>query len=156
MDMLLKEGDRAPDFTLEDGQGNKVSLKDFAGKKIILYFYPKDSTPGCTKEACGFRDHFGEFQTEDIIVIGISKDSVKSHSNFAAKFNLPFVLLSDGEGAVCEAYGVWQLKKNYGKEYMGIVRTTYIINENGAIAKVFPKVKVEGHVEAVLEAVKTL
>lgn len=151
---LLTVGAKAPNFTLLDGEGKTIALSDFLGKKIIIYFYPKDDTPGCTIEACGFRDHHGDFSSANTVVIGISKDSVKSHSNFAAKFELPFILLSDEAGDICEQFGVWQLKQNFGKEYMGIVRTTFIIDETGNIEKVFPKVSAEGHVEEVLEAIK--
>ncbi|PKM52337.1 MAG: thioredoxin-dependent thiol peroxidase [Firmicutes bacterium HGW-Firmicutes-7] len=151
MPELLTVGTKAPDFTLINGQGSTVSLKDFLGKKVIIYFYPKDNTPGCTSQACGFRDSYGDFQSSNTIVIGISKDNVKSHSNFAAKYELPFVLLCDEEGKVCEQFGVWKIKKNYGKEYMGIVRSTFVINEEGIIEKVFPNVKVDGHVEKVLD-----
>jgi len=154
MTELLKEGDLAPQFSLNDGQGNLITLKDFLGKKIVLYFYPKDATPGCTKEACGFRDRYGDFVNANTIIIGISKDSEKTHSHFAAKFGLPFILLSDAEGVTCQDYGVWQLKKLYGKEYMGISRSTFIINEKGYIDKVFPNVKVAGHVEEVLKFIQ--
>lgn len=150
MTELLTVGMKAPQFSLLDGQGRLISLNDFLGKKMIIYFYPKDATPGCTTQACGFRDFYGDFTSANTIVIGISKDSIKSHSSFAAKFELPFILLSDEDGDVCEQFGVWQLKKNYGKEYMGIVRTTFIIDEEGNVEKVFPKVKVEGHVQEVL------
>lgn len=150
MSELLTVGMKAPHFSLLDGQGRLISLNDFLGKKIIIYFYPKDATSGCTTQACGFRDFYGDFTSANTIVIGISKDSIKSHSSFAAKFELPFILLSDEDGDVCEQFGVWQLKKNYGKEYMGIVRTTFIIDEVGNVEKVFPKVKVEGHVQEVL------
>lgn len=154
MTELINLGELAPEFTLPDKQGNLISLKDFAGKKIILYFYPKDSTPGCTKEACDFRDKNGDFTNANSVIIGISKDSEKSHEKFISKFELPFILLSDNEGVVCEAYGVWTLKKNYGKEYMGISRTTYIIDEKGFVEKVYANVKVSGHVEEVLEYIK--
>lgn len=151
---LLTISTKVPDFLLLDGQGKSISPKDFLGKRVIIYFYPKDDTPGCTTEACGFRDHNGDFSAANTVVIGISRDSVKSHSNFASKFELPFILLSDEEGEVCELFGVWQLKKNYGKEYMGIVRTTFIIDEAGSVEKVFANVKAEGHVEAVLEYIR--
>lgn len=151
---IMKVGELAPEFTLLDGQGNTVNLKDFSGKKVILYFYPKDATPGCTTEACDFRDRNGDFENANTVIIGVSKDSEKSHAKFASKFELPFVLLSDSEGTVCEAYGVWQLKKNYGKEYMGISRTTFIIDEKGYIEKVFTNVKVSGHVDEVLKYIQ--
>lgn len=151
---LLETGTKAPNFSLLNEKGELISLNDFLGKKIILYFYPKDNTPGCTTQACGFRDSYSDIKAANTIVIGISKDSIKSHNNFITKYELPFLLLSDKDNDVCEKYGVWQLKKNYGKEYMGIVRTTYLINEEGIIEKVFPKVKVEGHIEEVLSYIK--
>lgn len=150
---LLTIGDLAPEFELVDHQGKTHKLSTFIGKKVVLYFYPKDNTPGCTTEACDFRDATPRFQEKNAVVIGISKDSGKSHQKFIEKFELPFLLLSDEAGDVCETYGVWQLKKNYGKEYMGIVRTTYIIDEKGLVAEVFSQVKVAGHIEKVLEKV---
>lgn len=150
MTELLKIGDIAPDFELVDYAGNLHKLSSFLGKKVVLYFYPKDNTPGCTTEACDFRDAIPLFYEKNAIVIGISKDSGKSHQKFIEKFELPFLLLSDEVGDVCELFGVWQLKKNYGKEYMGIVRTTYIIDENGVVVEVFAQVKVPGHIEKVL------
>ena len=130
---MLTVGTKAPNFTLPDKDGNMVSLSDFAGKKVVLYFYPKDNTPGCTKQACGYRDEYGEFAKQNAVVIGISKDSVKSHGNFAAKFELPFVLLADPDLDAIQKYDVWQEKKLYGKTYMGVVRSTYIIDEAGTI-----------------------
>lgn len=156
MAALLEVGTIAPDFMLFNGLGEEVRLSDFRGKKVVLYFYPKDNTPGCTKQACGFRDAYADFKKADTVIIGISKDSVKSHANFTTKHALPFTLLSDPETEVCEMYGIWQLKKNYGREYMGIVRTTYIIDEQGTIVKVYPKVKVKEHIEKVLEDIKSL
>ena len=138
---MLTVGTKAPNFTLPDKDGNMVSLSDFAGKKVVLYFYPKDNTPGCTKQACGYRDEYGEFAKQNAVVIGISKDSVKSHGNFAAKFELPFVLLADPDLDAIQKYDVWQEKKLYGKTYMGVVRSTYIIDEAGTITHVFEKVK---------------
>ena len=139
--MLLEVGTKAPDFTLSDKDGQNVSLSDFAGKKVVLYFYPKDNTPGCTRQACAFAGAYEAFRTLDAVVIGISKDSAASHRKFAEKYNLPFLLLSDPELTVLQAYGVWQEKKLYGKVSMGVVRTTYLIDENGVIEKVMPKVK---------------
>ena len=138
---LLEAGAKAPDFTLPDGSGNPVSLADFAGKKVVLYFYPRDNTPGCTRQACAFAGAFEEFKQIDAVVIGISKDSVASHKKFAEKHGLPFILLSDPELTAIQAYGVWQEKKNYGKVSMGVVRSTFIIDENGMVEKVMPKVK---------------
>ena len=154
MTNMLEEGTKAPEFSLPDKDGNIVNLSDFKGKKVILYFYPKDSTPGCTKQACGFRDNFSEYQKLNTIVIGISKDSVKSHMNFASKQNLNFIILSDTELDVIKAYDVWQEKKNYGKVSMGVVRTTYVISENGIIEKVFKKVKAADNPIDVLEYLK--
>ncbi len=154
MTNMLEEGIKAPEFSLPDKDGNIVNLSDFKGKKVILYFYPKDSTPGCTKQACGFRDNFSEYQKLNAVVIGISKDSVKSHTNFASKQNLNFIILSDTELNTIKAYGVWQEKKNYGKVSMGVVRTTYVIDENGVIEKVFKKVKTADNPIDVLEYLK--
>ena len=139
--MLLEVGTKALDFTLPDKDGQNVSLSDFAGKKVVLYFYPKDNTPGCTRQACAFAGAYEAFRTLDAVVIGVSKDSAASHRKFAEKYNLPFLLLSDPELTVLQAYGVWQEKKLYGKVSMGVVRTTYLIDENGVIEKVMPKVK---------------
>lgn len=138
---MLNIGDKAPEFTLSDKDGNMVSLKDFNGKKVVLYFYPKDNTPGCTRQACAFKDNFSEFEKRNVVVIGISKDSTASHQKFAAKYELPFILLSDPETEVIQAYDVWKEKKLYGKVSMGVVRSTYIIDENGIIEKTMPKVK---------------
>ena len=138
---MLEVGMKAPDFTLLDKDGNKVSLSDFLGKRVVLYFYPKDNTPGCTRQACAFAASYEQFRTQDVVVIGISKDSVASHLKFAQKYDLPFILLSDPELQAIQAYGVWQEKKLYGKVSMGVVRTTFIINEQGIIEKVMPKVK---------------
>ena len=138
---MLQVGTKAPQFTLPDQNGNSVSLSDFLGKKVVLYFYPKDNTPGCTRQACAFAASYEQFKARDIVVIGISKDSAASHLKFAQKYDLPFILLSDPELQAIQAYGVWQEKKLYGKVSMGVVRTTYIINEQGIIEKVMPKVK---------------
>lgn len=148
----LKEGQTAPAFKLPDADGNMVSLKDFKGKKVVLYFYPKDNTSGCTKEACSFRDGAAELKKKRAVVLGVSPDSVKSHGKFRDKFDLNFPLLADEDKKVVEAYGVWKEKSMYGRTYMGVERTTFIIDEKGKIAKIFPKVKVQGHLDEVLEA----
>ncbi|MGL4740567.1 MAG: thioredoxin-dependent thiol peroxidase [Sarcina sp.] len=148
---MLEVGVKAPDFKLLDKDENEVSLSNFRGKKVVLYFYPKDSTPGCTKQACGFRDSFADFKGKDVIVIGVSKDSVKSHQRFAEKNELPFILLSDPDLEAIKAYDIWQEKKLYGKVYMGVVRTTYIIDENGVIEKVYEKVKTDKNAGEILE-----
>jgi len=154
--MSVNEGDKAPDFSMPTDGGGSVSLKGLKGKAVILYFYPKDSTPGCTKEACGFRDLMPDFTKVDAEIIGVSKDSVKRHDNFKAKFALPFLLASDEEGDVCERYGVWVEKSMYGKKFMGIERATFLIDAKGKIRNVWRKVKVPGHVEEVLAAAKAL
>ena len=151
---MLEVGKKAPAFSLQDGNGKKVALNDFKGKKIVLYFYPKDMTSGCTQEACDFRDSFPNFRKVKAEVLGISIDSVASHKKFAEKYNLPFTLLSDEKKEVVEKYGVWKEKSMYGKKYMGIERTTFIIDEDGKIQNIFPKVKVTGHIEEVMEALK--
>ncbi len=147
---MLEVGTKAPDFTLQDQQGNPVSLSDFQGRKVVLYFYPKDNTPGCTREAVAFAASYEGFKSRDVAVIGISKDSVASHLKFAEKYDLPFVLLSDPDHAVIEQYGVWQEKKLYGKVSMGVVRSTYLINEEGIIEKVMPKVKPDTNADEIL------
>ncbi len=147
---MLEEKTLAPDFTLSDKEGDQISLSDFRGKKVVLYFYPKDNTPGCTKQACAFAGAYQAFKTKDVVVIGISKDSVASHKKFAEKYNLPFILLSDPEHKVIEAYDVWKEKKLYGKVSMGVVRSTYIIDENGIIDKAMPKVKPDTNAEEIL------
>ncbi|HHL71087.1 MAG TPA: thioredoxin-dependent thiol peroxidase [Bacteroidetes bacterium] len=152
----MTAGEKAPDFTLPDQNGNPVTLSAFRGKKVILYFYPKDNTSGCTKEACDFRDHFPDFSSADAVILGVSKDGQKSHANFAAKYQLPFTLLSDESTEVMQQYGVWQEKSMYGRKYMGTVRTTFLIDEQGVIQKVWPKVRVTGHAEQVLAALREL
>ncbi len=151
---LLEVGAKAPDFTLQDAEGNSVSLSDFAGKKVVLYFYPKDNTPGCTRQACAFAGVFEEFKQIDAVVIGISKDSAASHKKFAEKYDLPFILLSDPELAAIQAYGVWQEKKLYGKVSMGVVRSTFVIDEGGVIEKVMPKVKPDTNAAEILAYLK--
>ena len=148
---MLTVNTKAPDFTLNDQNGNPVSLSDFSGKKVILYFYPKDNTPGCTSQACGFSELYPQFREKDAVVIGISKDSVASHKKFQEKYQLSFTLLSDTELAAIKAYDVWQEKKNYGKVSMGVVRTTYLIDENGIIIKAFGKVKAAENPAQMLE-----
>ena len=138
---MLSENTKAPDFTLCDKDGKPYSLSDFAGRKLVLYFYPRDNTPGCTRQACAFAAAYNDFRTMDVQVVGISKDSAASHAKFAEKYDLPFILLSDPELSAIKAYDVWQEKKNYGKVSMGVVRTTYVIDENGIIIKTMPKVK---------------
>jgi peroxiredoxin Q/BCP len=151
---MLAEGKKAPSFKLKDQNGEVISLESFKGKNVVLYFYPKDDTSGCTAEACNFRDEFPKFKKIDAVILGVSPDSVESHKKFAAKYKLPFSLLSDEKKEVCEKYGVWQEKSMYGKKYMGVVRTTFVINEKGIIKKIFPKVKVEGHNTEVMEELK--
>ena len=148
---MLTAGMQAPDFALWDKDGKLVRLSDFLGRKVVLYFYPKDNTPGCTRQACAFAGAYDAFREKQVTVIGISRDSVASHVKFAEKYALPFVLLSDPERQAIEAYGVWQEKKNYGKTSMGVVRTTYIIDENGVIEKVMPKVKPDTNAADILE-----
>ena len=148
---MLQEGMQAPAFMLADKDGKMVSLSDFFGKKVVLYFYPKDNTPGCTRQACAFASAYSEFEKKNAVVIGISKDSVSSHEKFAGKYNLPFILLSDPELQSIQAYGVWQEKKLYGKTSMGVVRTTFIIDEQGKILKVMPKVKPDTNAAEVLQ-----
>ena len=147
---MLEVGMKAPDFTLLDKRGNSVSLSDFLGKKVVLYFYPKDSTPGCTRQACAFAQNHSNFEDKNVVVIGISKDSVSSHLKFAERYELPFVLLSDPELVAIQAYGVWQEKKLYGKVSMGVVRSTYLIDEQGVIEKVMPKVKPDTNAAEIL------
>ena len=153
---MLQEGDKAPDFTTKDDQGNEISLKGLRGKKVVLYFYPKDNTSGCTKEACDFRDNLGRIKRKDAIVLGVSPEGEKSHTKFKSKFDLTFPLLVDEDKTLVNAYGVWKEKSMYGRKYMGVERTTFIIDEKGKIAKIFPKVKVAGHVDEVLSALNSL
>ncbi|HRE41509.1 MAG TPA: thioredoxin-dependent thiol peroxidase [Ignavibacteria bacterium] len=150
---MLKPGDKAPDFKLPADDGKTYSLKDFKGKKLILYFYPKDDTDGCTKEACAFRDNIKKFTVKNTTVIGVSKDSIKSHTKFKDKYELNFPLLSDETGDILEKYGVWKEKSMYGRKYMGIERTTFLIDEKGKIEKIWEKVKVPGHIETLLHEV---
>lgn len=148
---MLEIGMKAPGFSLFDKDGNNVSLSDFLGKKVVLYFYPKDNTPGCTRQACAFAGAYEGFKSRDVVVIGISKDSVASHLKFAQKYDLPFILLADPDLKAIENYGVWQEKKLYGKVSMGVVRTTFIIDEQGNIEKVMPKVKPDTNASEILE-----
>lgn len=148
----LKIGDKAPDFSLMGDDGKEHSIKDFKGKKIVLFFYPKDDTSGCTKEACSFRDNTPLIKKRGAVVLGVSGDSVESHKKFVSKYDLNFVLLSNEDRSVLDAYGVWKEKSMYGRTFLGIERTTFIIDEHGKISYIFPKVKVDGHTEEVLNA----
>ncbi|MEB3358118.1 MAG: thioredoxin-dependent thiol peroxidase [Synechococcales bacterium] len=148
--MVLQIGDPAPDFSLPDGDGQMVNLVDFQGQRVALYFYPRDNTPGCTKEACGFRDAYADYQAKDVVVLGVSTDDAKSHTKFSTKYSLPFPLLTDADGQVATAYGCYGLKKFMGKEYMGITRSTFIIGPDGKIEKIYQKVKPELHAAEVL------
>lgn len=152
--MTLKVGDTAPDFTLPTDGGGSITLSRFRGKKIVLYFYPKDDTTGCTKQACGFRDSDSDFANFGAVIIGVSKDSVASHDKFKKKYVLPFILASDEKSDVCERYGVWVQKSMYGRKYMGIERTTFLIDEKGIIRNIWPKVSITGHIEDVLTATR--
>ena len=147
---MLSVGDPAPDFTLSDADGNPVSLSDFNGQKVVLYFYPKDDTSGCTKEACGFRDAQDDYMEANAVVIGVSPDSEKSHQRFRDKYDLPFLLLADPERQAIEGYDVWKEKNMYGKKYMGVERSTFIIDEDGIVLEILRKVKADGHVQLVL------
>ncbi len=149
---MVVVGDRAPEFGLSADDGRRLSLKDFHGKKVVLYFYPKDDTPGCTKEACSFRDNLARVTSKGAVVLGVSRDDSQSHVKFKDKYHLNFPLLSDDDGRVTEAYGVWKKKNLYGREYFGIERTTFLIDEDGRVAKIWPRVKVEGHTDEVLAA----
>lgn len=151
---MLEAGTTAPEFTLKATEGNEVSLSDYKGKNVVLYFYPKDMTPGCTTEACDFRDQNSRFEELNTVVLGISPDPVEKHQKFTEKHTLPFTLLSDPEHAVAEQYGSWQLKTTFGKKAMGIVRSTFVINKEGIIAQVWPKVKVAGHVDEIFQYVR--
>ena len=148
---MLSVGDKAPNFSSTDHSGKTISLKDLKGTKFILYFYPKDNTTGCTKEACDFRDSFAAFKKRGVKVIGVSPDTEKSHKVFKEKYELPFTLIADSDKTICEAYGVWQEKSMYGRKYMGVVRTTFVIGETGKIEAIYSKVKVPGHIESLLE-----
>lgn len=154
--MALAVGDPAPDFTLKTDEGAEVKLSALRGRNVVVYFYPKDDTPGCTTEACSFRDNLPDFSSLQAEIIGISKDSTESHGKFRKKYNLNFYLASDEDGSVCEAYGVWVEKTNYGKKYMGIERSTFVIDKEGIIRSLWRRVKVEGHTEKVLAALKEL
>jgi peroxiredoxin Q/BCP len=156
VELSLKEGDKAPEFNVLDNTGARVSLKDFKGKPIVLYFYPKDDTPGCTREACAFRDVYSDFKKAGAVVLGVSTDPVKSHQKFVDKFSLPFQLLSDDEKKIVNAYGVWGEKSFMGRKYMGTHRVTFLVDGNGRIAKIWPEVKPEQHAAEVLDAIKTL
>ncbi len=153
---MIEEGKKAPAFSLKNQAGETVKLSDFAGKYVVLYFYPKDDTPGCTKEACSFRDEHSKLQKAGAVVLGVSPDDEKAHTKFITKYKLPFTLLADTEHAVAEKYGAWGEKNMYGRKYMGIVRSTFLIGPDGKVAKAWPKVKPEGHGEEVLEAIKAL
>ena len=148
---MIEVGAQAPDFTLRDAQGNAVSLKDYRGKKVVLYFYPRDNTPGCTREACAFREAHGQFQAQNAVVLGVSKDSVASHKKFEEKYGLPFTILSDEGLETIKAYDVWQEKNMYGKKTMGVVRTTYLIDESGVIVRAFGKVKAAENPQQMLD-----
>ncbi len=151
---MLKEGDKAPAFRLPSDSGETIALSDLKGKTVVLYFYPKDMTPGCTTQACGFRDEASALKKRKAVVLGVSADSVERHGKFRDKYELNFPLLADEDKKVCKAYGVWQEKSLYGKKFMGIVRSTFVIGPDGKIAKIFPKVKVKDHMAEVLEALK--
>ena len=148
--MALSPGDPAPDFSLPDAEGKTYSLADLKGQRVVLYFYPRDNTPGCTKEACGFRDAYGAYQEKNVVILGVSTDDAKSHAKFTAKYGLPFPLLVDRDGAVASRYGVYGLKKFMGKEYMGITRSTFVIGADGTLEQVYLKVKPETHADTVL------
>lgn len=150
--LSLKEGDKAPAFTVNTNGGGKISLADYKGKNVILYFYPKDDTPGCTKEACAFRDHFADFKKKGAVVLGVSTDPVKAHDKFVEKFKLPFTLLADEDKKIVEAYGVWGQKSFMGRKYLGTHRVTFLIGPDGKIKKIWPTVKPEEHAKEVLEA----
>jgi thioredoxin-dependent peroxiredoxin len=153
---MIEEGKKAPDFELPSSEGGEVKLKDLRGKTVVLYFYPKDDTPGCTREACAFRDNQAALKKKGVVVLGVSGDSIASHDKFKAKYKLNFPLLSDPDKAVAKKYGAWGEKVLYGKESVGMIRSTFVIDGEGVVRKVFPRVKVDGHAEKVLEAVKEL
>ena len=152
--MTVEVGQTAPDFTLKANNGEEVSLSDFRGKNVVLYFYPKDMTPGCTTEACDFRDHHEAFEGLDTVILGVSPDPVDRHTKFIEKYDLPFLLLADEDHEVAETYGVWKEKKNFGKEYMGIERSTFVIDKEGKLIKEWRKVRVKDHVEEALQYIK--
>ena len=152
--MTLKEGDIAPDFSLPASNGENVSLNDYKGKKVVIYFYPKDDTPGCTIEACNFRDDYSEITDAGAVILGVSKDDIKSHNKFINKFDLPFLLLSDESTEMISAYGAWVKKKMYGKEYYGVFRKTYLIDEEGKIQRIWPKVDVKTHSKEIIDLIK--
>jgi len=151
---MIAENTPAPEFTMLDETGTSRSLSDYRGTPVVLYFYPKDDTPGCTKEACSFRDEYAAYRDAGVVILGVSPDSPKSHAKFKEKYNLPFTLLADEGHHVCETYGVWGLKKFMGREYEGVFRTTFVIDENGVVRKVFPNVKPDGHSAEVLAALQ--
>jgi peroxiredoxin Q/BCP len=153
---IPQKGTKAPDFNLAASSGGNIALKDFKAKNVVVYFYPKDDTPGCTVEACGLRDSFKDIEKLGAVILGVSPDSVASHGKFIHKFKLPFTLLADEEKKMCQDYGVWVEKSMYGRKYMGVARTTFIINKTGQIAKVFEKVKPEGHEQEIIAALKNL
>src|SRR5512137_564960 len=153
---MIEEGKKAPEFELASSEGGEVSLKDLKGKTVVLYFYPKDDTPGCTREACAFRDSQGALKKQGVVVLGVSGDSLASHEKFRTKYKLNFPLLSDPDKAVAKKYGAWGEKVLYGKKTVGMIRSTFVIDGEGAVRKVFPRVKVDGHAEQVMEAVKAL
>ena len=153
---MVNEGEKAPDFTLQADDGREVSLGDYRGKKVVLYFYPKDGTAGCTDEAIQFRDNMKEFEKEGAVILGISKDSVKSHQKFKQEHGLPFTLLSDPQGKVLDLYGVWKKRSLYGRTFMGTERTTFLVDENGIVKKVYRKVKVKGHAQVCLVDLKSI
>src|SRR5881628_10727 len=153
IEMKLQEGDKAPDFSAATQNGNRISLADLKGRNVILYFYPRDDTPGCTKEACAFRDHFAEFKKKGAVVLGVSPDSVKSHDKFVTKFKLPFTLLADEDKSIVQAYGVWGEKVFMGRKYLGVHRVTFLIGPDGVIKKIWPKVKPEEHAAEVLASI---
>lgn len=152
----LTTGDKAPDFSMPTNEGKTATLSDYKGRKLVLYFYPKDDTPGCTKEACAFRDNLPHFEKIDAAILGVSKDSVAKHEKFIKKYDLNFPLAADEDGSVCEAYGTWGEKSLYGRKYMGIDRATFLIDANGKIARIWRKVKVDNHAEEVMKAIKEL
>jgi thioredoxin-dependent peroxiredoxin len=154
--MTLNIGDPAPDFSMQDANGNTVTLSEFKGQRVVMFFYPRDNTPGCTKEACAFRDAYSALQAKNVVVLGVSTDDAKSHGKFAAKYSLPFPLLVDTDGEVGARYGCYGLKKMYGKEYMGITRSSYIIGPTGLLEKIYPKVKPEPHVAEVIADIDQL